>query len=557
MLEFFYPTNLRKIFTNRRSELELLKFYRAQHKEGRPVHLALFGLRRIGKTILLKQFVLHLLKEKNDVIPVYMDFSDICSSPENFATGYIGQVCYWFLTRGQDRLLPYLEYRSLYAEALKAQDEVVTRTVSQLYNELNAARPDRQLLLHLAFGFPEELALEHKGKFILIFDEFQEIETLKNFKETTQIISLFRANLQRQSQVLYILAGSAVSVITKLVSDHESPLFAQFQKVPIEAFTQEDAFELAGKLTPTLQSEQALREIYLLSGGHPYYISQICERLNRFQALYDLSVDQDLVKQAFLVETLSSEGKIYDYCRYIYDLSLQKARGYGSLKSVLQILSAEEGLRSSEVARRLKVTSGTAIDYLRWLQEVDLVTEDGKEYYFRDPVLRYWVANAARGVEVPLTPSKKDLAGLVKKLDEQFQRAAQELGIAKESQIRELISRFDGQAVDGALFHTSNKISLPSFKKVAPYRSEDGQVEIDCLAEDGQKWAVEIKWRRKLAGKEEIERLIAKVGNLADILWFISRDGFTEEALELAAKKKIFLSTRKDLETLAKTLELK
>jgi len=557
LLQLFYPKNLRDVFTNRRSELKLLNFYKEQHKEGNPTHLALFGLRRIGKTLLLKELVLRLLRRDKDIIPVYMDFSDICSSPENFATGYIGQVCYWFLTKGQDKLLPYLEYRSLYAEAIKAQDDVVTRTVSQLYNELNVAKPDRQLLLRLAFSFPDELGTAHQKKFILIFDEFQEIEALKNFKETTQIISLFRANLQRQSQVLYILAGSAISVITKLVSDHESPLFAQFQKVPIEAFAQEDAFELVKKLVPHAQQRELLREIYVLSGGHPYYVSQICARLNRFRALYDLPLDQDLVKQAFIVETLSSEGKIYDYCRYVYDLSLQKARGYGSLKSVLQILSIMDGLGLSEIARKLHVTPPTAHDYIGWLKEVDLLVEEDKSYYFRDPVLRYWVANAARGVEVPLEPRKKDLTGLIKKLDEQFQRVAQELGIAKESQIRELISDFDGQVVDGTLFHTSNNVKLPSFTKVAPYKSKDGQVEIDCLAENKQKWAVEIKWRRKLAGKGEIKKFIAKAGNLAGTLWFISKDGFTNEALVLAAKEKVFLSTRRDVQELAKALEFK
>lgn len=101
----------------------------------------------------------------------------------------------------------------------------------------------------------------------------------------------------------------------------------------------------------------------------------------------------------------------------MYDLSLQKAAGYGALKAVLQILAAEEGLTASQIARKLRVTSGTASDYLRWLREVDLVTNREHAYYFRDPVLRFWVANTIRGVEVSLTAEPHDLVHLMARLD--------------------------------------------------------------------------------------------------------------------------------------------
>jgi DNA-binding MarR family transcriptional regulator len=98
-----------------------------------------------------------------------------------------------------------------------------------------------------------------------------------------------------------------------------------------------------------------------------------------------------------VVETLSTSGRIYDFRRYTYDLSLQQAAGYGSLKAVLQVLAAEEGLTAADVARQLRVTPATASDYLRWLREVDLLSLQEGRYYFRDPVLRYWVAHATQG----------------------------------------------------------------------------------------------------------------------------------------------------------------
>lgn len=247
------------------------------------------------------------------------------------------------------------------------------------------------------------------------------------------------AEIQSQSGALYILAGSAVSVLTDLLSNPESPLFAQFTRLQVDAFDRESTGVLVRKLTSDRAGPDLLPLIHSLSGGHPFYITALCRRFTNLVDVAHRPLDADTVKQAFLTETLAPHGRIYDFCRYVYDLSLQKASGYGALKAVLQILATEEGLNASEIARRLRVTSATASDYLRWLREVDLITEREHNYYFRDPVLRFWIANTIRGVEVSLTAEPLDLMGLMVRLDAQFQRVSEELGIAQESAIRELI----------------------------------------------------------------------------------------------------------------------
>ncbi|MEI6465950.1 MAG: hypothetical protein WCQ89_14600, partial [Verrucomicrobiota bacterium] len=59
----------------------------------------------------------------------------------------------------------------------------------------------------------------------------------------------------------------------------------------------------------------------------------------------------------------------------------------------------------------------------------------------------------------------------------------QRLGRARESQLRELLRSFNGQVVDGAWFGADGALTLPLFSKVSPYRSPDGQLEVDALAE--------------------------------------------------------------------------
>ena len=60
-------------------------------------------------------------------------------------------------------------------------------------------------------------------------------------------------------------------------------------------------------------------------------------------------------------------------CSFCYELRLHRARGYGALKAILEILADEEGLTLTEISQRLQRTPGSTKDYLSWLEDVDLV----------------------------------------------------------------------------------------------------------------------------------------------------------------------------------------
>lgn len=429
-----YPLDQQKIFTDREFELAQLAHYRQSIGTGLGENIALFGLRRIGKTLLIKEFIRRTLSGDPGIVPVYMDFATLASSPENFALGFVGQICYWLLRRGEGSTEAFLTPTSLPGALLQAGAADLYPPVEGLLRELEKARPDRQSILRRAFHFPQEVIEVRKQDLALIFDEFQEIRTLTRYPNSQNVLALLRAEMQNQSGILYILAGSAVSVLGDLLSNPESPLFAQFTRLPVETFDRESTGILVRKLTGDEATADLLPLIHNLTGGHPFYITALCRRLINLVDLGDRPMESDTVKAAFLTETLAPHGRIYDFCRYVYDLSLQKAAGYGALKAVLQILATEEGLNATQIARRLRVTSATASDYLRWLKEVDLINEKEHRYYYQDPVLRFWVANTIRGIEVSLTAEPLDLAGLMARLDAQFQRVSEELGAAQEKQ---------------------------------------------------------------------------------------------------------------------------
>ena len=107
-----------------------------------------------------------------------------------------------------------------------------------------------------------------------------------------------------------------------------------------------------------------------------------------------------------LTALLTSDGSLAAWCGYRYELRLHRARGYGALKAILEILADEEPLTLTEIALRLRRTPGSTKDYLSWLEDVDLLVSHQKRYSFADPMLRLWVRLHCRAS----SPTDDDLA---------------------------------------------------------------------------------------------------------------------------------------------------
>ena len=118
-------------------------------------------------------------------------------------------------------------------------------------------------------------------------------------------------------------------------------------------------------------------------------------------AVRDLSRDRGLD-----TALLTADGALTAWCGYRYELRLHRARGYGALKAILEILAQDEPLTLTEIAVRLQRTPGSTKDYLSWLEDVDLVVSRQKRYSFADPLLRLWVRLHCR----PVPPSVDEVA---------------------------------------------------------------------------------------------------------------------------------------------------
>jgi hypothetical protein len=148
-------------------------------------------------------------------------------------------------------------------------------------------------------------------------------------------------------------------------------------------------------------SEALARAVHALSDGRVGYAQSIGEALSR---MVDAQGVGDPVSA--LTALLSPDGRLAATCAACYELRLHRARGYGALKAILEILACEEPLTLTQVAQRLKRTPGSTKDYLSWLEDVDLIVSQRKRYSFSDPLLRMWVRLYCR----PALPSDEEVA---------------------------------------------------------------------------------------------------------------------------------------------------
>lgn len=145
------------------------------------------------------------------------------------------------------------------------------------------------------------------------------------------------------------------------------------------------------------QRAELARVMHALTDGRPRYLRLLAESTAAMGVGDPVSA---------LAAQLAPDAPLSMACRFSYELRLHRARGYGALKAILQVLATEEPLTLTEVSQRIGRTPGSTKDYLSWLEDVDLLKVQHKRYRFTDPLLRLWVQ--LHGQARP--PSDEDLS---------------------------------------------------------------------------------------------------------------------------------------------------
>lgn len=231
-----------------------------------------------------------------------------------------------------------------------------------------------------------------------LLDEILELRTFESFPGLRSVLRDLIAALSSSSN-RFVLTSRYVLRAQRLLRD--AP--AQFEIVAIASLSAAETHfglngGMAGAGTPL--DEELAKAVHALGDGRPAYVHALAA------ATLTMRQKGPADPIAALAALLGPDGSLAVACRFCYELRLHRARGYGALKAILEVLAQEEPLTLTEIAQRLHRTPGSTKDYLSWLEDVDLVESRQKRYRFTDPLLRLWVRLHCR----PAPISEDDLS---------------------------------------------------------------------------------------------------------------------------------------------------
>jgi hypothetical protein len=232
-----------------------------------------------------------------------------------------------------------------------------------------------------------------------LLDEVLELRTFESFPGLRHVLRDLLAGLAA-SPNRFVLTTRYVARAHRLLRDATS----RFEVIHIPALTAADVTDLLApafnnyEQMPTDDREYLAHAVQALTDGRAAYVKALGDAMTQMGRTAD--------PISALTALLSSDGALNHWCRFCYELRLHRARGYGALKAILDVLAEEEPLTLTEISHRLHRTPGSTKDYLSWLEDVDLVTSRQKRYSFTDPVLRLWVRLHCR----PVPPTDEEVA---------------------------------------------------------------------------------------------------------------------------------------------------
>jgi hypothetical protein len=255
----------------------------------------------------------------------------------------------------------------------------------------------------LAFFARARTAASEPATFFL--DEFLELRTFESFPGLRRVLHDCIDGLAGSGN-RFVLTSRYVARTLRLLRDRS----ARFEVIHMPPLSAEDTSDILGPTaapgggdSDAHDADYLARTVQALADGRPAYVRALADEL---ATLREQGTPGGADAISALAGLLGTDGRLAARCEFSYELRLHRARGYGALKAILEILAEQEGLTLTEISQRLQRTPGSTKDYLSWLEDVDLVTARQKRYTFTDPLLRLWVRLHCRAS----APTEDDLA---------------------------------------------------------------------------------------------------------------------------------------------------
>ncbi len=236
-------------------------------------NLVLFAPRRFGKTSLVFRAIEEL--ESLGFICIYFDFMPVYSR-ESFIEAYSKSI----LSR-QNNLQKGVKKFATLIKGIRPKlvfDQSGKPEFTMDFTDNKVSEKTLEDIIDL----PESLASDSK-KYIIVFDEFQEINNLngENFEK------LLRSKIQQQEHVNYLFLGSRTHLLNDMFNNKARAFYNAAMLMQIESLPKDDTIEfLKSRFSSSGILIDETVSLYLIeqAGNIPYYIQLLASEVWQYMS---------------------------------------------------------------------------------------------------------------------------------------------------------------------------------------------------------------------------------------------------------------------------------
>ncbi len=496
-------------------------------KSGYRQNVAIIGHQQLGKSSVLRHFM-HVFRD-DEILPIYVEIK--FQALYYFVDQFVRALLYQYLTqRGEAD--PTDTLSSLAEKALPFIPKTVARIaeITGLLKQRHAEEAYVKL-----FELTQVLKLETGKNTIVILDEFHRLGEfgIKN------AFSDFGKRIMVQKDTLYILSSSSFSQSRKILAEKLTLLFGHFERVYLEAFDFDVAFQFITQKMAPIRVPAAIQNFFVsLTDGHPFLLENTISRLRELS----LSKNEAEVSRQSVCETLlklfyESQGVLNQYFSKLISPWTQAVSRGSHVLILTQIANGKNRIKdiASSINRSQRETSAQ----LQELIEHELIVKNGIFYRFHNKTFRFWLKEVYQKKELSLLGTTAKSESFLRRMTEILEDEEALLSVDVSQRVLGLLSDFKNDIVEFG----EKKRKLPHFSEFlrsAPAGPQTDRSSRDLVAKGhGRCWVCKIVEGK--ATEREVLELVqgvsGKKGSHTKVRLALS--GMEENAKLLAKEKKI------------------
>jgi predicted transcriptional regulator len=468
---------IKEQFIGREDVLKLINKRLSDLKEGYRQNIAILGNELTGKSWIIK-FVFDNFTD-SQIIPLYFDLS--LPTANIFVQRFFNNLLFSFLkTKGIS--LPKENLSKLMEEA----NSFIPLTVSKIQEISSRLTKDKIdiVIFKDILSLLEIINKETAQKIVVIFDEFQNLESLK----IRNIFQELGKKIMTQKDTMYIIASSYKTKAKKIIQDELSLLFGNFEIIELNNFdTRASNILIKNRLKNIQISQEIINFLINFSAGHPFYLDKISQHIYKNAQLLEAKTITPFVFIYSLEDMLFNNWGVLNvrFQNYIDFV----AKNSDTLHILLLIAQGKNKIKDLSVL--LHKNYKDLNQKLSRLLESNIVYRTGSFYNIGDRVFNFWLNfvyleklnNLSQNYEDQVISFRKKIE---QSLTEFIEISKKEI----EQRLHDLFVQFSNDSVNSG----RSKILLSRFKEIKSLKFNGRFIKkgFFCLSEE-ECWLIGFK----------------------------------------------------------------